>query len=346
VLNTILAGNAPYPSWPLKPPYVVPPCLAAGPFTLSGTITGYATPNTGLVVVNRNSVDGSSVSIPDNGTTFSLPTQLVNGDSYGIDLMQPSGGQTCTVVSGDTGIVNGTAPPPVAITCGPTFDYPIIGDFGTVPLTAGGQGGQYYFSASNNAQTCVLASLVYAVAADGFVVYGSSNNSYSLVGVPLPTAYPGYGTDTEILTCYYQSEGYASAFSGPQIISNAGLATPTLAITNFSYDSNPDDSTFGYLSWTTSGSTANTTCALISEYAGDGDTTPLAQNPVLRQGGIPFPANSASQYPSGVQYPWPYCGAPSQGLGPDNLTLTCSDPTAGTAVMTLAVDLSSPSCFD
>lgn len=345
VLNTMLAGNAPYASWPLAAGSV-PGCLAAGPFTLSGTITGYVPPNTGLMVFNRNTVDGSSVSIPDGGTTFSLPTQLVNGDSYGIDLVQPSGGQTCVVTSGDTGIVNGAAPPPVAITCGPTFDYPIIGDFGTVPLTAGGQGGQYYFSASNNAQTCVLASLVYAVAADGFVVYGSSNTGYSLVGVPLPTAYPGYGTDTETLTCYYQSEGYASAFSGPQIISNAGLATPTLAITNFSYDSNPDDSTFGYLSWTTSGSTVHTTCALISEFGGDGETTPLAQNPVLGQSGIPFPANSASTYPNGVQYPWGYCDAGSQGLGPDNLTLTCSDPTAGTAVMSLAVNLVTPSCFD
>ena len=346
VLNTMLAGNAPYASWPLAAGSV-PACVAAGPFTLSGTITGYAPPSTGLVVWNRNSVDGSSVSIPDGGTTFSLPTQVVNGDSYGIDLTQPSGGQTCTVVSGDTGIVSGATPPPVAITCGPTYDYPIIGDFGTVPLTAGGQGGQYYFSASNNAQTCVLASLVYAVVADGFVVYGSSNTGYSLVGVPLPTAYPGYGTDTEVLTCYYQSEGYASAFSGPQIISNAGLPTPTLAITNFSYDSDNDDFTFGFLSWTTSGSTSNTTCALISAYGGDGETTPLAQNPVLvdvNNDNSPLPANSAPTYSSGFRYPWYYCGAYDSGLGPDILTLTCSDPTAGTAVTSLSVDLSA-ACY-
>jgi hypothetical protein len=349
-LNTMLAGNAPYVSWPL-PPSSVPGCVAAGPFTLSGTITGYALPSTGLVVVNRNSVDGGSVSIPDGGTTFSLPTQLVNGDSYGIDLTQPSGDQICTVVSGDTGIVNGATPPPVAITCS-AASGPIIGDFGTVPLTAGGQGGQYYFS-SGNTNPCVLTSLVYWYADGAVEIDGSNNAGYSLVGLPLPTAFPGYGTDTETLTCYQYTEGYTAAFSGPQIISNPGFITPTLAITNFSYDSNvleSDNKTpnpnYGNLSWTTSGSAnggVNTTCAIFSEFSGDGTptTTPLAQNPVLS-----LPANSAPTYPSGLPYstfsnPYPICrGVRAYGLYPDNMTLTCSDPAAGTAVRSLAVDLS------
>jgi len=39
-----------------------------------------------------------------------------------------------------------------------------------------------------------------------------------------------------------------------------------------------------------------------------------------------------------------YCNVYNSGLGPDNLTLTCSDPTAGSAVTSLSVDLSA-NCY-
>jgi hypothetical protein len=256
-------------------------------------------------------------------------------------LLQPTlNGQVCSVVSGDSGIVNGAAPPNVAIACSSTAQ-PTIGDFGTAPITSGGQGGQFYFS-SGNASTCVLNSLV-LWQADGFVeIYGSNGIGSSLVGIPLPTAYPGYGTDTETLTCYQIGEGGdTAAFSGPQIISNPGLPAPTLAITSFSYDSVTDDASFGALSWTTSGSTSNTTCAILDEFSGDGVTTPLAQNPNPITGATTgLPANSAPTYPSGLPYPYDFCAGVFRGLSPDNMTLTCSDPTAGTAAKSIPVDVS------
>ena len=154
----------------------------------------------------------------------------------------------------------------------------------------------------------------------------------------MPTGVPGYGTDVETLTCYEIVEGAIAAFSGPQIISNPGLPTPTLAITSFSYDTNSEDESFGSMSWTTSGSTPNTTCALLDEFAGDGSTTPLAQNPIpgVTTG---LPANSAPTYPAGIAYPYNPCGAASQGLFPDNMTLACTDPVAGTAAMPIPLDL-------
>jgi hypothetical protein len=339
-LNTMLAGNAPYASWPVT---AVPPCVTSGPYALGGTITGYDAGSSGLAV--QNVVTGTSLSPAPGSTTFSFPTPLSNGDSYGIHLSQPTqGGQVCTVVSGDSGIVNGATPPNVVIACS-SLPFLTIGDFGTAPLTAGGQGGQFYFSAGN-VSTCVLNSLV-LWQADGFVeIYGSSNLGYSLVGIPLPSVYPGYGTDTETLTCYQISEGDTAVFSGPQIISNPGLPTPTLVIQNFSYDSNVEDASFGALSWTTSGSTANTTCAILDEFSGDGETTPLAQNPNPITGPTTgLPANSAPNFPSGLPYPYQLCAGVFRGLYPDNMTLTCSDPTAGTAAKSIAVDLS-PACSE
>jgi hypothetical protein len=334
-LNTLLAGNAPYPSWPLMPPYVVPACVAAGPYVLSGTITGYAPTSGGLAV--QDVVSSATIFPAAGATTFSFPTPLSNGDSYGIHLYQPTlpteGAQVCTVVSGDTGIVNGATPATVAITC-TTPEGPTIGEFGTAPITAGGEGGEFYFS-SADASVCVINSLI-----GGYGIFSWSALFPSYNGVPLPTGAPGYGTDVETLTCYEIVEGAIAAFSGPQIISNPGLPTPTLAITSFTYDSNSEDENFGNMSWTTSGSTANTSCALLDEFSGDGgETTPLAQNPIpgVTTG---LPANSAATYPSGVPYPYFACGPYSQGLYPDNMTLACTDPVAGTAAMSLSMDLS------
>jgi len=332
-INTMYAGNAPYTTWP------VTTMLPCGPpavtYTLSGTISGYTAPtSSGLQVQNVNT--GDSITITPGATTFSLPTPLSNGDSYGIQLVQPTDyGQACTVTSGDTGIVNNAPPSAIMITCNPPSSpvyNPTLGDFGTVPLTAGGEGGEFYFS-SGNTYACVLASLVLFDAEGSVGIYGSTASG-SIVSVPFPSVYPGYGTDTETLTCYQSSEGYQAVFSGPQIVSNPGLPAPTLMITSFSVDSDPEDYTYGNLSWVTSGSSTETKCALISEFGGDGVTSPLAQNPVLG-----LPGNSSPTYPSGTDYPWNYCDAVGQGLGPDNVTLTCSDPTTGTAVKTLAVSL-------
>jgi hypothetical protein len=332
-LNTLLAGNAPYPSWPLMPPYVVPPCVAAGPYVLSGTITNYAPTSGGLAV--QDVVSSAAIFPAPGSTTFSFPTPLSNGDSYGIHLYQPTvGGQVCTVVSGDTGIVNGATPATVAITCN-TPEGPTIGDFGTAPITDGGEGGEFYFSSGGGTSVCVINSLI-----GGYGIFSaSSGTGDSYNGVPLPTGAPGYGTDVETLTCYEIVEGAIAAFSGPQIISNPDLPIPTLAITSFTYDSNSEDENFGNMSWTTSGATANTTCALLDEFAGDGETTPLAQNPIA---GVTtgLPANSAPTYPSGIAYPYNACGPYSQGLYPDNMTLACTDPVAGTAAMSLSMDLS------
>jgi len=121
---------------------------------------------------------------------------------------------------------------------------------------------------------------------------------------------------------------------GTTVTATTTVTINPLAITSFTVDNNSEDTTYGNLSWVTSGSTSNTTCALISEFGGDGGTTPLAQNPILG-----LPANSAPTYASGYPYPWGYCDAASLGLGPDNLTLTCSDPTAGTALKTIPVEL-------
>jgi hypothetical protein len=339
-INTMYAGNAPYVTWP------VTTMLPCGPpavtYTISGTITGYASPNTGLQVQNVNTGDLISIPpplVPPGVQTFSLPTPLANGDSYGIQLVQPTGGQTCTVTSGDTGIVNNAAPASVAITCS-SPSQPTIGDFGTVPLTAGGEGGEFYFS-SGNTSVCVLASLVLFDAKGMVDIFNYSSGSGSIVGGPFPSQYPGYGTDTETLTCY-QNNGdgyYSAAFSGPQIIYNPGLPAPPpappalpLTITSFTVDTGEDD--YGYLSWATSGSSEQTTtCTLISEFGGDGVNTPLAQNPVTG-----LPANTP---PEGREYPWNYCDASCAGLGSDNLTLTCSDPVTGTAVKTQQVTLCS-----
>jgi hypothetical protein len=336
-LNTMLAGNAPYATWPIMPASSVPVCVTSGPYTLSATISGY-TKGYDLQAANVVTLDTIIAdNSPTGNGTFSFQEPLYNGDRYGIQLAEPQGsGQVCTVLSGDSGTVNGGNPPNVVISCS-TTSQATIGDFGTVPFTtAPPPAANYFYFNSANTSNCVITSIDLYEAEHEVDITGSYEGLGNvLYAAPLPTGSPGYGYDTETITCYGIGEGATPAFSGPQIISDPGLPAPTLAITSFSVDSNPEDENFGNLSWMTSGGTItngvpNTTCALMSEFSGDASTVPLAQNPVTG-----LPVNSA-----GYAYPWDQCLAFFDGLGPDNVTLTCSDPTAGMAAVTIAVDLS------
>jgi hypothetical protein len=156
------------------------------------------------------------------------------------------------------------------------------------------------------------------------------NESFAPPYVP-----PGWGTDPYTLTCF-SADGTQAATAS--ILNTSGFTgTATLAIQGFTSDVPGGD--IGYLAWTTiNSSPSTTTCTITDEYGG----APYYQWPVTG-----LPSNSPSD--SGYEY-YPYafgnafCPETAPAQNTDTITLTCSDPTTGTAIS--ALTLSNPGCGD
>jgi len=283
VLNTMLAGNAPYTTWPL-PPSSVPVCT---PVSTQPQITSFTAPASSAndnVIANWITINTTTCSTAPTNTT------------------PPCG---CTLTSlyafntSDTGYNFTSAP-----------GQPI-----------GGPGDAGY---------------------DIYYIIPDSDDEQ--MSTP-QYATPGWGTDTYTLTCYgaagstpaTQSKLNTTGFNASDFTSPSDYppANP-LAIGSFTTDGE------SHLAWTTTNSTASTVCTITDEYGG----VPYNQSPI---GGMPaaevLPGNGGPNY----SYPYfahsnafcPVSGVPAQNT--DTITLTCSDPTNGTAVSTLT--LSNPGCI-
>jgi hypothetical protein len=158
-------------------------------------------------------------------------------------------------------------------------------------------------------------------------------------------ATPGWGTDTYTLTCYgaagstpaTQSKLNTTGFNASDFTSPSDYppANP-LAIGSFTTDGE------SHLAWTTTNSTASTVCTITDEYGG----VPYNQAPI---GGMPARSPAGN---GGPNYYYPYfaslerflsCQRSVPAQNTDTITLTCSDPTNGTAVSTLT--LTNPGCI-
>jgi hypothetical protein len=146
-----------------------------------------------------------------------------------------------------------------------------------------------------------------------------------------PYASPGWGTDTYTLTCY-GADGTTPATAS--LLNTSGFTgTTTLAINNFAIDA------AGYLGWTTTNSSSSTTCTITDEFGGEPyDQPPFG--PLLANQVTPEQSPEAGPY---EQFPYLYdtgfCGtegAPAQYT--DTVTLTCSDPSTGTAISSLTIN--------
>jgi len=173
---------------------------------------------------------------------------------------------------------------------------------------------------------------------------GGVDSGYSMSTPPDVT--PGWGSDTYTLTCY-SADGTQAATAS--ILNASGFTPPQtpppltpLAITSFTTD--PPGGAIGYVAWTTVNSTGQTVCTITDEFGGP----PYYQTPT---GGLPanmyLPETDLSpneMYPYSFYEGGAFCPgeSPAPTQNTDTITLTCSDPTNGTAISTLT--LSNPGC--
>jgi hypothetical protein len=258
-LNTMLAGNAPYASWPL-PPSAVPACT---PVSTGPQITSFTAPV-----------------LPDNNNVVAHWTS-VNTGSCTITTLYAFNGDASTDNSGYN-FVSGSGP--TNTSGGYTIDY-IIPDSG-----------------DQQKSTPPLGS-------------------------------PGWGTDTYTLTCYSPDGSNADTRSVLNTSGYTGASTTPLAITSFVTD--PPGSDFvGDVAWTTANWTSDTVCTITDEFGG----APYKQSPTGN-----LPANQSLPDDSDYGYIYPYsfgsafCPASGPSQNNDTITLTCSDPSNGTAIKTLTL---------
>jgi hypothetical protein len=280
-LNTLLAGNAPYTTWPI-PAGSVPVCAPASTQPQITSFTAPASPANDNVVADWTTLN----------TT------------------------TCSAAPSNT-----TAP------CGCTLTSLYAFNFGT---------GYYPYSPAG-----------LPTGAPGQTPYAGDDIYYIIPGTEgeqtyaPPYATPGWGSDTYTLTCY----GPAGSTPATESVLNTSGFTPTtptttpLVITSFVTD--PPGGATGYVGWTTVNSTASTVCTITDEFGG----TPYNQAPsenLPANMGLPETSENSYLYPNafGDAFCPNSSSVPPQNT--DTITLTCSDPTNGTAMSSLT--LSSTGC--
>lgn len=83
--------------------------------TVGGTISGLT--SLGLQLTNGST--GGTVAPLADATTFTLPTQVAYGVSYGVTVLAQPTGQTCSVTANGTGVMGDDAIANIAVTCVP-----------------------------------------------------------------------------------------------------------------------------------------------------------------------------------------------------------------------------------
>jgi len=134
------------------------PATPTPTYSLGGTINGLTSP--GLVLTNG----GSTVSVPDDTTSFQMPTALNAGAGYAVTVNTQPAGQTCTVADG-SGTVGTANISNVVVTC--SNQAYILGGTISGLMSAG-------LVLANGIETLSVAADASSFSFPGGVAYGSS----------------------------------------------------------------------------------------------------------------------------------------------------------------------------
>jgi hypothetical protein len=336
MLNTQIMGNQPptpptSTAYPLPfpvPASSVPACNVNTLYSVSGSATGLVAG--GTLLVQDSNGDGLSETANSAGNaSFAFPADLASGATYSVTVPSPP---NCSVTNG-AGVISNANITNVVVTC--PDQPPVISNFFINTPSDPDPG--YVNWVTQNATSCNITDLYAYSSGNGYTAsglptggptYDGDDINYSGSFAP-PSGAPGYGTDTYTLTCFGAS-GTTPATASILNASGAIPATTTpLTISSFTaIDTN------GNLSWATTNSTTGTTCTITDAYGGTTPyTSPNTQQPITG-----LPASEAS-------YAFPYFKGALCSVAADVLTLTCSDPSNGTAFQTLTLSNAGVVCI-
>jgi hypothetical protein len=305
--------------------------------TISGLASGGSGPS-GLVLLD-NGGDSEPIASGANGA-FTFPTALPNGSHYNVTVQTSPAGESCNVGNG-SGTVNGANIVNVTVTCGVSGALPpIISNVYYLPQY------QNVEVTESNGYLCSIGDLNYAYTQNDSQetlepLIGAGTESFGFYVAAPAVAAPLWGIGTFTLTCFgtdatgTTTPTQAPAFFGPLLTISASAAQPLpplpqLAISYFIAE--PSTNT---LDWTTTNSTSGTVCSILDEYS---SYNRIVQSSTVTQPPTLFlPANNSN---------FPYANAcPATTIPfPDTLTLSCSDPTTGTAAKSTSVTFNANIC--